>query len=197
VENREGMALLVRNLLIYFIICFVFFMAGLIYHIETRLPQKDYSDLLDHIDSQAVVEMVIKNDVVQVTLASGEQYTTVVQEPAYMASSWHAGNIQVSYRKDYTGMLFFGLGLVFALSLLLVSWLSLRFKGEDETRSEFANEKLMLPGAELEQVTFDDVAGIPEAKEELKEIVGFLKNPEQYNRIGATTPKGVLLQGPP
>ncbi|RKY02574.1 MAG: cell division protein FtsH, partial [Spirochaetes bacterium] len=46
-------------------------------------------------------------------------------------------------------------------------------------------------------VTFDDVAGIDEAKEELKEIVEFLKNPERYSRIGARLPKGVLLVGPP
>ena len=196
-EGEDSMALLVRNLLIYFIICFVFFLSGLIFHIETRLPQKDYSDLLNDIDKQVVTELVVKNDVIQVTTRTGDLYTTVVQEPAYMVSSWHAGDIQVSYRKDYTGFLFFGLSLVFVLSLLLVSWLSLKLKGEDKKRSEFANEKLILPGSDLQRVTFDDVAGIPEAKEELKEIVGFLKNPERYNDIGATTPKGVLLQGPP
>ena len=191
------MATLVRNLLIYFIICFLFFLAGLIYHLETRLPQRDYSDLLRDIDKQIVTELVVKNDVVQVTTRSGEHYMTVVQDPAYMVSSWHSGNIQVSYRKDYTSFLFFGISLAFTVSLLLVSWLSLRFKGEDAKRSAFANEKLILPGAELQRVTFDDVAGIPEAKEELREIVGFLKNPQRYNQIGATTPKGVLLQGPP
>jgi hypothetical protein len=46
-------------------------------------------------------------------------------------------------------------------------------------------------------VTFDDVAGIDEAKDELKEIVSFLKNPQQYSRLGARIPKGVLLVGPP
>ncbi|MBP2294349.1 ATP-dependent zinc metalloprotease FtsH [Azospirillum rugosum] len=47
------------------------------------------------------------------------------------------------------------------------------------------------------KVTFDDVAGIDEAKEELREIVSFLKNPATYGRLGARTPKGVLLVGPP
>ncbi len=46
-------------------------------------------------------------------------------------------------------------------------------------------------------VTFDDVAGVDEAKEELKEIVEFLKNPAEYSRLGARVPKGVLLVGPP
>jgi cell division protease FtsH len=47
------------------------------------------------------------------------------------------------------------------------------------------------------KVTFDDVAGVDEAKDELKEIVAFLKNPEEYGRLGARIPKGILLVGPP
>ncbi len=47
------------------------------------------------------------------------------------------------------------------------------------------------------KVTFDDVAGVDEAKEELKEIIDFLKNPGQYGRLGARIPKGILLVGPP
>ena len=191
------MAILVRNLLIYFIFCFAFFIGGMIYHLETRLAQKDFSDLLNDIDANRVTSLVVKDDVVQVTTDDGNQYMTVVQEPAYLVSSWHAGAIRVSYRKDYTEILFFGIGLVFSVSLLLVSWLSLRIKPATPA-SVFANEKLISPGAEdQQQITFDDVAGIPEAKEELQEIVGFLKNPERYNEIGATAPKGVLLQGPP
>jgi len=47
------------------------------------------------------------------------------------------------------------------------------------------------------QVNFDDVAGVDEAKEELQEVIGFLKNPKSYGRLGAHVPKGVLLVGPP
>jgi cell division protease FtsH len=47
------------------------------------------------------------------------------------------------------------------------------------------------------KVTFDDVAGVDEAKEELKEIIAFLKKPEEYGRLGAHVPKGILLVGPP
>jgi len=190
------MALLVRNLLVFFILCFVLFIGGMIYHLETRLPQKDYSDLLNDIDQNLVAELTVTGDVVEVARDDGVSYRTVVQEPAYLVSSWHGGDIHVSYRQDYSTLLFFGLFIVFGMSLLLVSWLSLRVS-RGTPASLFAGEKLIVPGAELQRVTFHDVAGIPEAKEELEEIVGFLKNPERYNEIGATTPKGVLLQGPP
>ena len=46
-------------------------------------------------------------------------------------------------------------------------------------------------------VTFADVAGVDEAKDELREVVDFLKNPEEYGRLGGRMPKGVLLVGPP
>ena len=191
------MAILVRNVLIFFIICFFFFMAGLVFYIETRLPQKDYSELLDDLDSGSVVSIVVQNDILTVTTHAGHQYTAVVQEPAYLTSSWHRNSVRVSYRKDYSKFVFWGISLVFFTSLLLISWLSLKVKNEETKGQAFANEKLVMPGGGLRNVTFNDVAGIPEAKEELQEIVGFLKNPAQYNEIGASTPKGVLLQGPP
>ena len=53
------------------------------------------------------------------------------------------------------------------------------------------------PRARDTRVTFDDVAGIDEAKDELSEIVDFLKNPEKYQKLGARMPRGVLLSGPP
>jgi cell division protease FtsH len=53
------------------------------------------------------------------------------------------------------------------------------------------------PGEELERVTFEDVAGIDEAEDELVEIVDFLKNPQRYTKLGARVPHGVLLYGPP
>src|SRR6185503_4095694 len=54
----------------------------------------------------------------------------------------------------------------------------------------------LVPGGQ-QRVTFDDVAGIDEAEQELVEIVDFLKNPERYSRLGARIPRGVLLYGPP
>src|SRR6185436_14042136 len=61
----------------------------------------------------------------------------------------------------------------------------------------FGRARAMLVGKDRTGVTFDDVAGIDEAKEEVKEIVEFLKDPARFSRIGARIPRGVLLVGSP
>ena len=61
---------------------------------------------------------------------------------------------------------------------------------------EFGSKKI-ISFSKDSRVTFDDVAGIPEAKSELQEIISFLQDPTPYQRVGATMPRGILLQGPP
>jgi len=85
------------------------------------------------------------------------------------------------------------------LIVLIVLW-RLMFKRLGQGASgalSFGKSKAKIRGEQDVQVTFDDVAGVDEAKEELREIIEFLKNPQKYIRIGAKIPKGVLLVGPP
>ena len=70
-------------------------------------------------------------------------------------------------------------------------------KGFGTTVMSFGKNRPKVYGKKEANISFDDVAGLDEAKIELKEIVEFLKNPDRYSRIGARLPKGVLLVGPP
>ena len=88
----------------------------------------------------------------------------------------------------------FGFGPTFLLIGLLVL---LMRRGGRGALGSFGRSRARRYEASAERVTFDDVAGIEEAKDELTEIVDFLKNPDRYGRLGGRIPRGVLLSGPP
>lgn len=83
--------------------------------------------------------------------------------------------------------------------IFVVFWIILfkKFTGGESGIWSFGKSKAKIYVEDEIKVTFKDVAGVPEAVEELKEIIDFLKNPEKFVRIGAKIPKGVLLVGPP
>lgn len=86
------------------------------------------------------------------------------------------------------------------LALGLFGWLFLRkitMMGDPDRQMGFGKAKARNLADEKRKATFDDVAGADEEKEELAEIVDFLKNPQKYLNLGARIPKGVLLEGPP
>ena len=81
--------------------------------------------------------------------------------------------------------------------LLLLMFVMLRRMGGAGSPMAFGRSRGKLVAQEDIEVSFDDVAGIDEAVEELREVVEFLKTPERYQRLGGRIPKGVLLVGPP
>jgi cell division protease FtsH len=91
--------------------------------------------------------------------------------------------------------LLFGFGPTIVLLLLLV-WIFRRMSGS-RTAGALGRSKARRYQPGRETVTFADVAGIDEAKQELTEIVDFLRDPEKYRRLGGRIPRGVLLSGPP
>lgn len=84
-------------------------------------------------------------------------------------------------------------------TILMVAFFIFLFrqaKGAQESVFSFGQSKAKRFNRDLPKVTFNDVAGVDEAKKELEEVVDFLKNPEKYRKLGARTPKGVILIGP-
>ncbi len=90
------------------------------------------------------------------------------------------------------------LGFILPFGLLIVFWLfMLRRMNPTQSVMTFGKSQARLQAEGDTGVTFDDVAGVDESEEELQEVVGYLKKPEKFVRLGAKIPKGILLVGPP
>ncbi|MGM0421002.1 MAG: ATP-dependent zinc metalloprotease FtsH [Bacillota bacterium] len=90
------------------------------------------------------------------------------------------------------------LGYMFPILILVVAWIFImqRMQGGGSQMMSFGKSKAQM-SENKKKVTFEDVANYEEVKEELKEVVEFLKNPRKFSRLGAEVPKGILLVGPP
>lgn len=198
------MAILARNLFIFFL--FTIFSGGcyLVWSIENRLPERNYSEFRYCLSHHDIADMtftgnrvVISHRAVETSSNPGFTYITTVPNPEELIAELKDKNIRIVFNTDHSELILQGVALLYVILLILVIVLSLSRMKREEKESKFATDKLIHPDDGHKVVTFKDVAGIPEAIEELQEIVIFLKNPAQFSQVGATIPKGVLLQGPP
>jgi cell division protease FtsH len=159
-----------------------------------------FSDLLRQLDRGVVSEIVVNGDALEYKLASGELFRTVaplnyVTANAAFVPDLAKKNVRIDVRTvgeqsayGY-GAILLGLSFVAVFAFALFRATSGRIPAlESKTREA---------GSESTTVTFADVAGVDEAKEEVKEIVDFLREPGRFSAIGGRIPKGVLLVGPP
>ncbi len=194
------MSLFVRNVFLFVIMLFVLLSLFLFYKTEqrTNLPAQCYTDFLKDIDEGNVAEVEMKGHMLQVQTPDGKKYETVAPDTAAVLPRIEKNGIRLTVKRDYS--IFVWITLLFVVSMILafIAWTAFlkRQEPEAEEREEFGSKKIITFSKDS-KVTFDDVAGIAEAKTELEEIISFLKDPSPYHKIGANIPKGVLLQGPP
>src|SRR5262249_39190676 len=159
-----------------------------------------FSDLLRHLDSGSVKEVVVNGDALEFKLANGETLRTVAPANYVTANAAFVPDLAkrgvridvqtVAEQSTYSyGALVLGLGFVALLGFAMYRVTSGRIPALESKARE--------AGPETVTVTFADVAGVDEAKEEVKEIVDFLREPGRFAAIGGRIPKGVLLVGPP
>ncbi len=194
------MSLFVRNVFLFVVVLFILFSLFLFYKTEQRatLPSQCYTDFLKDIDQENVKEVEMKGHMLQVETPDGRRYETVAPDTAAVLPKIEENGIRLTVKRDYS--IFVWITLLFVVSMILgfIAWSAFLKRGEPqvEEREEFGSKKIITFSKDS-RVTFDDVAGIAEAKTELEEVISFLKDPSPYHKIGANIPKGVLLQGPP
>lgn len=166
-----------------------------VYLLETTPPERNYTEFLVDLSQGTIKKVHFKGQMLTGEDTSGRPFGTFAPDTAALVPRLLEQGVQITGEAERASGVADLLKALLPVMLIFAGWMFFSKKSSmgkqgDSRGSRFTPVK-------SERVTFADVAGITEAKEELQEIVEFLKNPAKYSRLGGRIPKGVLLQGPP
>jgi len=194
-----------RQLVIWILVFF-----GIVYLLQTRpssfrsMPVsmtygRFYGILSNNKETNLIASAVMSENIVRGELADGSKFiVNVPQDDEEIIKLLRESVPDFDIRPPRT--LFMNLFISFGPLLLFIVFLWFMYRGAGQVGGRiwsFGKSRAKLAGAEKTKVTFGDVAGVDEAKEELKEVIEFLTDPKKFQRLGGKIPKGVLLLGPP
>ncbi|WP_024879623.1 ATP-dependent zinc metalloprotease FtsH [Methylosinus sp. LW3] len=168
-----------------------------------RTPIRDitFSELLTQIDQGRVHDVTIAGNEITGHFSDNRPFSTYAPNDPSLVQHLTAKNVAISARPPADGnswlmtLLINGLPLIAFLGVWI--FLSRQMQGGAGRAMGFGKSKAKLLTETQGRVTFEDVAGVDEAKEDLQEIVEFLRDPQKFQRLGGRIPRGVLLVGPP
>jgi len=183
----------------------MFWLAKLMYSASPTVAKVDYTKFLYYVEAHKISHVTIRDDgTVRFTLKADprvyEMYAPWAAKDEQLIKKLAEQGVKIDGEKGMENSFWINmLGTLIPTFLIILVWIylmrSITGRGNNAMMFTKSRARMVKPG--MKRVTFEDVAGVDEAVEELQEVVDFLKNPSKYNKIGARMPKGILLVGPP
>ena len=190
-----------KNLALWLVITLMMVMLYNLFN-QQQLSQNDlsYSEFLAMVEADRVSEVTIQGQEIRVTDLNRSHFKIYApQDPALIQRLKDKG-VTINAKPPAESPWYMSVLVSwFPMIVLIGVWIFFmrQMQSGGGKAMSFGKSRARLLSDQQEKVTFEDVAGIDEAKEELGEIVDFLRDPKKYTRLGGRIPKGVLLMGPP
>ncbi|MBY8974873.1 ATP-dependent zinc metalloprotease FtsH [Rhodobacteraceae bacterium NNCM2] len=158
-----------------------------------------FSDFMDRVERGDIAEVTIDGEKITGVTQTNARFQTIQPRGADVVEHLRDKKVAINVTPQEQGGLLSTLSFWLPMLVIFGIWIFFlnRMQGGGRGAMGFGKSKAKLLTERSGKVTFDDVAGIDEAKEELEEIVEFLRDPGKYSRLGGKIPKGALLVGPP
>ncbi len=168
---------------------------------STAQAQLDYSQFLDEVKTGHIEKVVIEGRTLKATTTDGKRITTYAPSDIWLVSDLLKNGVKVEAKPEEEQSFLMSIFVSWFPMLLLIGvWIFFMRQmqgGKGGGAFSFGKSKARLLDEAKERVTFADVAGCDEAKEEVSELVDFLRDPSKFQNLGGRIPRGVLLVGSP
>lgn len=190
-----------KNLALWLVITLMMVMLYNLFN-QQNLAETDisYSEFLSMVESEQISEVVIQGQELLVTDRERSKFKVYAPQDSSLIDTLRRKGVAIKAKPEAESPWYMSLLISwFPMIILIGVWIFFmrQMQSGGGKALSFGKSRARLLSDQQAKVTFDDVAGIDEAKEELSEIVEFLSDPKKFTRLGGRIPKGVLLMGPP